>query len=277
MYETAYSSLTSPAAVSAVLAELGVRPSRGLGQNFLVDAAAVDPSEPVLEIGPGLGTVTGALLARGARVTAVEKDRRLAGWLRKRFGKESAFTLVEADMLDCAAGQLPGAPFGAVVSNLPYRDGSRILVNLLREPVRPKRMVLTVQKEVAARLAARPDTREYGLLSLWTTLYYHVRQLRTVGPRCFFPVPAVASGIVHLAALPGPGPDSDTAARYVDLTRAAFRHRRKQLAGIVRAAEVDWPLDEAQCRDWLTIRGLEPDARPGVLSPADWLALAEMG
>ena len=271
--------------MGAVLNELGVRPSRGLGQNFLVDAnilrilveaAACRAAEPVLEIGPGLGTVTAALLERGAAVTAVEKDHRLAAWLRRRFAGQAGFHLVEADMLDVALPGLPGAPFRTVVSNLPYRDGSRILVNLLREPDRPGRMVLTVQKEVADRLASPPGKHDFGLLTLWTGLHYQVELLHKVGPRCFFPVPAVASGIVRLVAHPGRAPSPGVTDRYMALTRAAFRHRRKQLAGIVRTGDADWPFTETQCRAWLRARGLDPDCRPAVLSVDDWLALASL-
>ena len=276
--------LSSPTDVRNLLAELGIQPSRSLGQNFLVDAnvlrilldaAAIEPSETVLEVGPGLGVVTEQLTARAARVIAVEKDHRLAAWLARHFGGTPSFDLVEADMLDLDIDALAPGGVSVVVSNLPYRAGSRILVNLARAHRPPARMVLTVQREVGARITAGPGGGDYGLLSIWTQLYYDASVVRVVSRRCFRPVPAVESVIVRLVRRPDAGPGPDQAACLEVLLRTAFSHRRKQLATTLRSAGPPCRMDEATCRAWLEARGLSPRSRPQDIPVDAWRALAQ--
>ena len=185
--------------VRGVLDELGIRPSKVLGQNFLVDAnilriiveqADVRRDETVLEIGPGLGVLTGALMDRAGLVIAVEKDRRLCEFLREKFPK---LQLIEGDAVDV---KLPACD--KVVANLPYNISTPILERFVEGEEKPRRLVLTLQREVAQRLAARPRTKDYGALTLFTGLYYHVTVAHVISPHCFFPEPQVESAIVVL-------------------------------------------------------------------------------
>jgi len=188
--------LTSPSQVRAFLAEIGFTPSRRLGQNFLIDrnvleiivgTAELGSTDQVLEVGPGLGVVTEELVRRAGRVIAVEKDRRLFGYLEGKFKGVPTLSLVNADMLDIDTDELPGWDGRKVVSNLPYSVGSRILVNLMSATASPERIVVTVQLEVAQRLVAPPGNKQYGVLSVWAQAGYDVRLVRKVSPGCFWP------------------------------------------------------------------------------------------
>jgi len=270
---------TSPAYVRKCLAELGVRPSRRLGQNFLidgnvgraiVDAANVDRKDVVLEIGPGLGALTDELLARCGRVIAVEKDRRLQAYLASSFAAISGFELIGGDMLDQDLTQFSDAGVARVVSNLPYASGTRILVEIVKSTFVPVGMVLTLQREVAERLCAAVGGRDYGLLSVWVQRLYRPRIERKVSATCFWPAPEVTSSVVVLERDCGAVEVADEGAFY-RLTSAAFAHRRKQLRAIL-------PLIKVSTREkgegLLVAEGIDPRARPQNLSVADWCRLA---
>jgi 16S rRNA (adenine1518-N6/adenine1519-N6)-dimethyltransferase len=275
--------LTSPTHVRSLLEALGMSPSAAAGQNFLVDsnilrilidAADIRPLEPVLEIGPGLGTVTEALLAKGARVTAVERDRRLCEHLRERFAGAAGLDLRPGDFLELGADALEALAPAKVVSNLPYSSGSRMLVDLCRMRVPPALMVVTVQLEVAERLAAHPGSRDYGLLSVWVQLRYDVALEKKVSPTCFYPAPKVWSAIVRMARKARPDCGLRDESLFYDLTREAFTYRRKQLATILSRAEgrLSVPTERGQA----LLRSVEADAkaRPEDLSVAQWCALS---
>ncbi|MCE9612694.1 MAG: 16S rRNA (adenine(1518)-N(6)/adenine(1519)-N(6))-dimethyltransferase RsmA [Lentisphaerae bacterium] len=271
-----------PSQVQRLLAELDFRPHKSLGQNFLVDrnildhlmaSAAIEPTDTVLEIGPGLGAVTQALLARARRVLAVEKDPRLYAFLRRRFGGAAHFHLIEGDMLDASVDALawPGeglVRIDRVVSNLPYSVGSRILVDLVRAVHRPRGIVVTVQKEVAERLAGGPGGGSYGLLSIWVQRAYEVTLVRTIGPRCFLPEPEVKSAIVRLQARTG---EAAEPLAFYALSRQAFAQRRKQIA---RTLATGGRTPEA-VRAALALVGATPLARPEELTPPQWSALVK--
>ena len=259
--------------VRSALERLGVRPARAWGQSFLVDPFVADaeaalvatrPGEPVLEIGGGLGILTRALVRRGyAPLSVIERDRRLAGFLRDAFGDR--VRVLEGDAL---AIELP--PATCVVGNLPYSVATPILLRCLAR--RPSRLVALVQREVADRLAAGPGSKTYGRLSLAARLYGEVELFRTVPAEAFDPVPDVASRlVVHTArpgALPVPSvPDFEAA------VRTLFSSRRKQLgnllprvAGTAASAErlaraAGWPVDWAR-------------RRPEEIAPDGFFALA---
>ncbi len=272
----------SPTAARALLERLGVRPNRALGQNFLIDrniarlivtAAEIAPADDVLEVGPGLGALTLALADVAGRVIAVEKDRRLAAHLRAGLAARSHVDVREADMLDVSVDDLAwtdGSPFAcrALVSNLPYSAGSRILVNLARSARPPARMVVTVQREVAARIAARSGEAAYGLLSLWLRTHYEARVIHAIGPRCFYPEPEVESSVVRLD-LRADRPAVDR--RYYSLTKQAFGQRRKQLARTLASGSAVTPDD---VRAELRALGAPEGARPEHLDVAAWVTLA---
>jgi 16S rRNA (adenine1518-N6/adenine1519-N6)-dimethyltransferase len=287
--------LTRPTEVREWCRARGFRPSRVLGQNFLVDrnirdiivaAAGLRPGDRVLEVGPGLGAVTEALLAAGVRVTAVEKDRRLATWLRESLGGEDGLTLIEADILELdldrllaggeAGGALAGASeaappfFAACVSNLPYSAGTRILLEVCRRAPAPELMVVTLQREVAERLAAPAGGHARGLASVRVQQRYDVVLLRDIGAGCFWPRPDVGSTLVRLRRherLPLAGGEREM---FEALVSRAFMHRRKQMLPLLRlaAAEMGVALPPAGALP------VAAGARPGDLDNEQWHRLA---
>ncbi len=274
-------SVSRPSALRPLLARHDVRPSRTLGQNFLIDgnvrdrildAAELRPGDAALEIGPGAGALTEGLLARGVRVTAVEKDRRLCALLDGRFAGEPNLRLLHGDALEIGLDALLADGLRVVVSNLPYSAGTRILVDLIHAPHAPERIVVTLQTEVAERLAARPDTAPYGLLAVWAQRLYDVERLRTVPPECFWPVPEVESAVLRLVRRAQPLAPVRDLKHYLFVTRYAFSQRRKQLQRILRGLPGGGPDAPAA---WLAQRGFAPAARPGNLDPAAWARLAE--
>jgi 16S rRNA (adenine1518-N6/adenine1519-N6)-dimethyltransferase len=296
--------LTSPTCVRNLLAELGVRPNRSLGQNFLIDRnilrlilgdACLSPGDTVLEVGPGLGVVTCELLARGARVIAVEKDARLAAYLRERFSGCAEFSLVQADMLDmdvaAAAGSeepaavAPEAPRRGrivvpesgyrLVSNLPYAAGSRILVSLSQGAVSPAAMTVTVQQEVAERICARPHGRDHGLLTVLLGLRYTARVTRKVKASCFWPRPEVASAVVVLEQRGERLLPAGLEETYYRLVKHAYGRRRKQLSTIMRSAP-GMAGDPASAVAVLESAGIPPAARPQDVDVATWCRLVRV-
>ncbi len=223
-----------PTEVRETLREIGVRPSKRLGQHFLlaeslarriVEAAGILPKETVLEVGPGLGILTEQLLGTGGHVVAVEKDARLCAHLRRRFHD---LDLLEGDALTV---DLP--PFDRVVSNLPYEISSPFTFLLLSRAF--KRAVLTYQLEFAQRLTASPGSKHYSRLSV-RAYYYCLTQLLEVVPRSvFWPTPEVDSAVVKLDARPPPFEVDPEAFHRV--TDALFSHRRKK---VVNALTSHW-------------------------------------
>ncbi len=239
-----------------LLAErLGVRPSRRLGQSFLIDPFVADaeaalveaaPGEPVVEVGGGFGLLTEALLRRGlGPLTVIERDRRLASHLRRIFG--SRITVVEAD-----AREVPLPPARTVVGNLPFSAGTPILQRLWTERV--PRIVVLLQKEVVDRLAARPGSRSYGRLTIQAALYGRVEAFQVVPSRAFEPSPAVEGRILRFEGREGALPVASVAALET-VVRALFGGRRKQLGNLLPrvlppaarpdevAAAAGWPPD----------------------------------
>jgi len=275
--------LTSPTQVRELLGELGVRPSKGLGQNFLIDAnvlrilveaAELGEQDRVLEVGPGLGVLTGEMAARVSELVAVEKDWRLAAHLSRRFADTPSVSIVSGDMLKHQIDRLGSRRLHKVVANLPYRPGTRILVDLVRNVAPPDLMVLTVQREVADRLTAEAGGRDYGLLSVWVQRLYDVEQVKVVSPTCFWPAPAVTSAIVRLVRHERCPLQPEAEKAFYALTKHAFSLRRKQLATALRKAGGKWRMDESACRTWLKQCGMPETARPQVLSPESWCGLA---
>lgn len=243
--------------------------TKSLGQNFLHDgnqlrriiaAAELSPGDRVLEIGPGLGPLTELLLASGAPVLAIEKDARLTTFLRGRFADQPNLTLLHDDALAylerssasaAADEQRPGAaavPDAGVtdwtrwklVANLPYSVASPILVELALHPRGPERMVVTLQLEVAHRIAAAPDTDDYGVLTLLLGLNYEHGGLFKIPASCFFPAPDVESGCITLRRRPQPLLDEREAKVFVRVVKRAFSQRRKMMFKLLKT---EWPED----------------------------------
>ena len=255
---------------------------RSLGQNFLVDpnlqrklAAAVGtvPGEPVLEIGPGQGALTGHLVESGATVTAVELDDELAAALAARYEDHPRVTIVHGDILSVDFAALT-AGWGRtrVAGNIPYNITTPIIFRLLRLPY-PADIVLTVQAEVAARIMAGPGTRTYGALSVGVAVHARVSRVCKVPRHAFRPVPRVESVAIRITPLSPPRLTAEEAARVRILTRAAFSWRRKQMGTILRRhPELRCPA--AAVEEVLGARGLSPTLRPERLSPEDYVELS---
>lgn len=257
------------------LMELRLTPNRALGQNFLADDAAAGriadaacaPGLPVLEIGPGLGALTEALAARAPRVTAVELDAAMVGALSQEFGGKAELDIVHADFLKFdLESYAKGTGTYCAAGNLPYYVTTPICMKLLTCSGLPERMVLMMQKEAAARFAAKAGTKLYGPLSILAQLYYDCDTLMTLTPADYYPQPEVESAVVvcirkqNVPAVPElPG-----------LLDAAFAMRRKTLLNNLRAAG----LGREEAARILRALELPENVRPEQVSPTAFAALA---
>ena len=267
--------LTRPSDVASLLQSRGIRPNRVLGQNFLIDqnilrilldAVEIQPSDVIFEVGPGLGVLTAPLLERAARVIAVEKDSTLHMFLRERFSGDTKLDLIHADAMDVSLPEIIARGVTKFVSNLPYAIGSRILVDLFEQNPAPLRYVVTVQKEVADRLAAQPGADDFGLLSLLAQLDHDVKVHKIISPTCFFPPPHVKSAIVVIRRLAQPRIEIDDRKKFKTLLKHAFSQRRKQIATTLHGFAAN---PEAA----LAAIGLDPRERPENISLQVWGAL----
>ena len=259
--------LTSPSQVKAWCISNGFHPNKTLGQNFLIDMNVRDAiadaglsGRHVLEIGPGLGVLTEALLARGAEVTAIEKDPVLAARLADALKSPAGLRVVAGDALDALARPesfgLVLEDFDCLVSNLPYQAGTRILLEFVQRRLPPSMTVL-VQTEVAERLAAKEGGKTRGLAGVWTQLDYDVRIVRRVSASCFWPRPEVGSTVVRLDRHDrNAGMSAEERKTFHRITKLAFEHRRKQLGNVLGDM-------------------VQSTARAEELSNADWVQLAK--
>lgn len=272
------SRLTRPSLIHALLDELKMQPSKSLGQNFLIDAhcrdriveaADIQENSRVVEVGPGLGALTEKILDLGATVTSIEIDDRLAGHLRKEFGTQPGFTLLHQDALKTDFQQLFGSGGDRFVSNLPYSVGSRILMDIFSLENAPDRMAVTVQMDVAERLAAQPRTAAYSLLGIWAQIFFEVSILKKIKPTCFTPVPRVDSGIVAFRKRAGACGTTGSREQLLHAVKFAFTRRRKQLGSTGRAAPPRTrPLFERLFQD-----GVPETSRPEEVHVDQWRAL----
>jgi 16S rRNA (adenine1518-N6/adenine1519-N6)-dimethyltransferase len=269
------------ATVRRTLRGTGLRPRHSLSQNFLADADVLDAilaevgpvdSRQILEIGPGLGLLTGALLEAGAVVTAVELDSGLAAFLRDRFASDvdgGRLRVIEGDALDQELTRLCPPPYD-VVANIPYHITSPILHRLLGEPPRPERLVLMVQREVAERIAAQPGAMSY--LSVFVQYHATVRIAIEVPPEAFEPEPAVRSAVIVVEPFPADDrlPSADAEDALWRVVQAGFRERRKMLHNVLSR---QLPVDPARVDAALRAARIAPDRRPQTLAVGEWLEL----
>jgi len=268
--------LTSPKEVRGLLAQLGHRPNKGLGQNYLIDANILDiiadtadlqPDESVLEIGPGLGALTERIIPRAKSVTCIEKDPTMAKYLKSRF---SHFALIESDALDLDLDALFAGGITKVASNLPYSVASRLMVDMAECAHRPVLLSLTIQKEVADRLTAPPGDKHYGVLGILTGVFYENTMVKKISPTCFLPPPKVWSAVVKMERRTVPLVDAAVYPVFKKLVKHCFSQRRKQVGTILKRMGIS-PVDEL-----LADAGIEHAERPEVIEIERWVALAEV-
>ena len=247
------------------LKSIDASPKKSLSQNFLIDAnivekivelAQVEPNEQILEIGPGPGTLTKALLKRGARVTAVELDRNFAQNLSRL--QNGNLTVVQGDFLKFSTESL--AKNIKVVANLPYHITTPILEKLFASSF--SSITIMVQKEVATRMMAIPGTKDFSSLSLFVQFHSTINNHFNVPAPCFYPKPNVDSTVIRLDAAPIPETDP------FHLVHPAFQKRRKMIT-----SSLNYPKD--LIRSALVEIGARPDARPEMLNLNEWIQLTK--
>jgi 16S rRNA (adenine1518-N6/adenine1519-N6)-dimethyltransferase len=257
------------------------RPKRRFSQNFLVDPnmavkiasiVAPCPDDDVVEIGPGTGALTTALLKTGARLLCVEVDKELAERLADTFKQGERFEVIVADALEFSFTGLSkesGKRF-KLVSNLPYNISGPMLAKLIDERDAFTAMALMFQKEVAERILARPGTKEYGSLSVLAQAYMDVRREFDVPPRLFRPVPAVMSTVVSLRVLPSPRVEIEDEAWFKRVVRSAFGQRRKTLLNALATLG----LDRKVLEEGLSSAGIDSKRRGETLSIEEFAKLS---
>ncbi|MBS0025448.1 16S rRNA (adenine(1518)-N(6)/adenine(1519)-N(6))-dimethyltransferase RsmA [Microbacterium paraoxydans] len=273
--------LLGAAEIRRLAAELDVTPTKKLGQNFVVDAntvrkivqaARVQPGERVVEVGPGLGSLTLAILEAGAAVTAVEIDHRLAARLPQTAAEhgvaDGLLTVVDADALRVT--ELPGEP-GVLVANLPYNVSVPVLLHFLETFPYLQRGVVMVQAEVAERLAAKPGSKIYGSPSVKAAWYGDWRLTGTVSRQVFWPVPNVDSLLVAFDRAQGERGSAEERRRTFTIVDAAFNQRRKML----RQALSGVFGSSAAATEALVAAGVAPTARGEDLTVDDYQRIAQ--
>ncbi|MFE0626933.1 16S rRNA (adenine(1518)-N(6)/adenine(1519)-N(6))-dimethyltransferase RsmA [Streptomyces sp. NPDC058864] len=277
--------LLGPADIRELAAALGVRPTKQRGQNFVIDAntvrrivrtADVRPDDVVVEVGPGLGSLTLALLEAAEHVTAVEIDDVLAAALPSTVAarlprRADHFALVHSDAL--RVEELPGPPPTALVANLPYNVAVPVLLHMLATFPSIERTLVMVQSEVADRLAAGPGSKVYGVPSVKAAWYAEVKRAGAIGRNVFWPAPNVDSGLVSLVRRKEPLATTASREQVFAVVDAAFAQRRKTL----RAALAGWAGSAAAAEEALVAAGVSPQARGESLTVEQFAAIAEHG
>ncbi len=281
----------SPARVHAALRALDLRPSRSMGQNFLIDGAALmkiinaaglTADDTVIEVGPGLGVLTWELVQRARAVIAVELDRRLAERLRAEFRAFPNLAIIQGDVLrlppeSILAERDPDAASGArpykVVANLPYAITSAALRHFLSDPLRPTLMVVLVQREVADRICARPG--DLSVLAHAVQIYAKPEIVARIPASCFFPTPEVESTILRLQIRSQPAVAPDQPEALLRLIKAGFLHPRKQLGNALPGgmAAMGMKTDKQKVLEALAAAGIDPTRRAETVTLDEWGAV----
>jgi 16S rRNA (adenine1518-N6/adenine1519-N6)-dimethyltransferase len=278
------SALLGPAEIREIAGRLGIRPSKRLGQNFVTDAgtvrrivalAGLSPSDAVLEVGPGFGSLTLGLLGAARRVVAVELDPVLAAELPCTVASRAPALMPRLEVVTADAariGDLPGEPLTALVANLPYNAAVPVVLHLLATVPSLRHGLVMVQAEVADRMTAPPGSRIYGVPSVKLAWFARARRAGPVPRTVFWPVPNVDSGLVAFTRRDPPAGAASRAAVFA-VVDAAFSQRRKTL----RAALASWAGSAAAAERILREAGVDPRARGESLGVAEFARIAEAG
>ncbi|MBW8012026.1 MAG: ribosomal RNA small subunit methyltransferase A [Chloroflexi bacterium] len=268
-----------PLNVPALLRQYGLRPAKGLGQNFLVDelaladviaAAEVSPEDRVLEVGPGLGSLTRHLASIAQRVVAVELDRKLLEPLKEILAPYPNVELVHKDILEVDPAAHFEAPGYLVVANIPYYITSALIRHLLEASLQPARLTLTVQQEVAHRICAEPG--KMSRLALSVQVYGQPSIAARIPARAFYPAPKVDSAVVRVEIFPQPILPKASLDDFFRLAKAGFSQKRKTLRNSL-AAGMGWPKDRAI--SILKASDIDPQRRAQTLSLEEWGRLVD--
>jgi 16S rRNA (adenine1518-N6/adenine1519-N6)-dimethyltransferase len=279
---TGLADLSSPTQLKRVMASLGIRPRKRLGQNFLIDgnirakiieASGAAPGVNVLEIGPGMGVLTGSLAATGANLTCVEIDNQLADYLKSALTTPNV-KVVTADFLKADIPEILGdkKPW-TVVANLPYYITSPILARLLENKQWFDEIIVMVQREVAARLMAPPGGGDYGSFSVFVQYHCEVESVTRVSRNCFYPPPEVDSEVIRLTVREKPAIKVCDEKLYFEIVRSAFGKRRKTLLNsLAGSTTLFW--DKGRAQRVIDRAGIDPNRRAETLSLEEFARLA---
>ncbi len=263
-----------------LLKQHGLRATRRLGQNFLEDpvalqqiaeAAGIQSSDTVLEVGPGLGSLTRYLAVRSHEVVAVELDRRLIPVLEGMLKPYRNVRLIQGDILALSPRELGLPQHYLAAANIPFNITSALLRHLLAAQPEPRRLVLTIQKEVAQRICSQPP--DMSLLALSVQVYGKPSIVSAIPAESFFPVPGVDSAVVRIEIYPDPMIERGLLPRFFALIKAGFAQRRKTLRNALAAGLRISPAESAAL---LTDAELDPRRRAETLSIEDWDRLARV-
>jgi 16S rRNA (adenine1518-N6/adenine1519-N6)-dimethyltransferase len=274
----------SPADIRAELASRGLTLKKRWGQNFLINRGARESlmgllqpreGEGVWEIGPGLGAMTELVLESGARCIAFEIDRGLCRYLEEAFGNRTGFSLVAGDFVKTwrIARQAHGAP-DLLIGNLPYRSASLMVASVVEGGLRPRRAVLTVQREAAERMCSRPGVKSYSSFSVLCQSVFTVRARGDLSSGSFYPAPEVTSTVVELV----PREDAPTGHALEilgALERGLFAARRKTIRNNLAVAQLPADVSRQAVMEELERAGADPSMRAEELSPETYLTAAK--
>ena len=282
--------LASPRTIKELLAKYGVKPNKILGQNFLidknilkkiVDTADLTPLDIVLEVGPGIGTLTQELAKNAGRVIAIEKDKVMVEAMRETLAGLDNVKIIQGDALKIfnfqfsIFNQFPKSQFSnyKVVANIPYYLTSNLIRNLLENKNPPQEIILLIQKEVAQRICSKPPNM--SLLAVSVQFYAEPKIISYVSKNCFLPAPKIDSAIIKITPR-APGSQKFLRARgsqefFFKVVRAGFSQPRKQLAGNLSKK---LKIERKKVNDWLLKNKINPAQRAETLSVGDWENLA---
>lgn len=272
--------MSSYQSIPALLKRYGLKPQKGLGQNFLSDpgslqkvirAADIQPEDTVLEIGPGLGSLTHLIAQAASRVIAVELDIHLVGALEDILQPYPHVELIQADILEVNLNKLFSRPGYLVVANIPYYITSALLRQLLEAEHPPARLVLTIQKEVAERICA--EAGDLSLLALSVQVYGQPEIIDTIPAGAFYPVPNVDSAVVRVEIFPEPRIPREHLDMFFSLIKAGFSQKRKTITNAISAG-MRW--DKGETAALLARSSLDPKRRAQTLSLEEWKRLVEV-
>jgi 16S rRNA (adenine1518-N6/adenine1519-N6)-dimethyltransferase len=260
-----------------ILKKYQISPSRGLGQNFLADkfalkklilAAEFEPTDVVLEIGPGIGNLTKELAKKAGKVIAVEKDKRMVGILKETLKGFDNIEVIQEDILKLNPTPYTLSPY-KVVANLPFYLTAPVIRKFLESKLQPELMVFIVQKEVAQRIAAKPP--KMNLLAVSAQFYAKPKIITYVSKKSFWPRPKVDSAIIEISNIKNQKSKIDTSL-FFRVARSGFSQPRKQL---VNNLSKKLQLDKDKARGWLLKNKIRPEQRAQNLTVEDWINLAK--